>query len=516
MKLVTVAEMREAEAKAGVPVYQLMENAGLAVAQEVWLLLGEVVDRRVLVLVGPGNNGGDGLVAARHLHDWGGKVEVYLLAPRPPADPVYAQVVERGIPIYLASQDALESFKALEEALARADVVIDAILGTGRARPIGGEMAEVLKRLAQARKRPLAPRLIALDLPSGVDADTGAADPYTVAADVTVTLQWSKVGLHQLPASQLTGRLEVVDIGIPPDLGDAFLVELMDRRWARQLLPPRPPGAHKGTFGRAIVVAGSPRYIGAGRLAAMGALRVGAGLVTLACPQTVHPLVAAGISEPTFLPLPDYEGQLYGHSLQPLLEAIEEGCQALLVGPGIGRGGYVQGFLGELLSALRARNVPTVLDADALNVLATLRDWQDRLVPGLVLTPHPGEMSRLSGLSIPEIQANRLAIARTYAQRWQAVLILKGAHTIIAAPDGRALVSPFVNPGLASAGTGDVLAGAVAGLMAQGLPPFAAAGLGVYLHGLAGELVREEMGDAGIVSGDLLEALPRAIKSLKG
>ncbi len=516
MKLATVAEMREAEAKAGVPISQLMENAGLAVAQEVWLLLGEVADRRVLVLVGPGNNGGDGLVAARHLHDWGAQVQVYLVSPRQEEDPVLAQVVQRQVPIVRAQEDAQEGFRRLEEALVWAEVVIDAILGTGRARPIAGEMAQVLDRLAQARRRPLPSRLIAVDLPTGVDADTGAADPHTVAADVTVALQWSKVGLHQLPASQLAGRVEVVDIGIPAELGASLATELMDRSWARSILPPRPPGAHKGTFGRVLVVGGSQRYIGAPRLAAMGALRVGAGLVTLACGQSVYPVVAAGVSEPTFLPLPEHEGQLSGHSVLPLLAAVDEGAQVLLVGPGLGQGGYVQGFLGELLDALRSRPITLVLDADGLNNLASLRDWPQRLPRGAIITPHPGEMSRLCGLSVEEVQAHRVRVAREYACLWGVVLVLKGAHTVVASPDGRARISPFVNPGLASGGTGDVLAGAIAGLAAQGLSPFDAASLGVYLHGLAGELVREELGDAGMVAGDLLLALPRAIKSLRG
>jgi hydroxyethylthiazole kinase-like uncharacterized protein yjeF len=515
VKLVTVAEMREAEARSGVPIPQLMENAGLAVAQEVWLLLGEVMERRVLVLVGPGNNGGDGLVAARHLHDWGAKVHVYLLAPRREDDPVFAEVVKRQVPITLAQDDAQEGFSSLEEALSQTEVIIDAILGTGRARPIEGEWAEVLDRLAKARRRPLAPRLIAVDLPTGVDADTGAADPHAVAADVTVTFQWSKVGLHQLPGSQLAGRVEVVDIGIPASLEEGLSTELMDRRWAQSLLPQRPPGAHKGTFGRVLVVGGSPHYIGAPRLAAMGALRVGAGLVTIACGQSVQPLVAAGISEPTFLPLPEHDGQVSAHAVSPVLEAVGQGCQALVVGPGMGRGGYVQGFLGELLHTLRAHHLTLVLDADGLNNLASLQDWPKRLPENTILTPHPGEMSRLCGLPVEEVQADRVRVARHYACRWGAVVVLKGAHTVVAMPQGLVRISPFVNPGLASGGTGDVLAGAIGGLAAQGLNPWDAASLGVYLHGLAGELVREELGEAGVVASDLLLALPRAIKSLR-
>lgn len=517
MKLVTVGEMREAEARAGVPVSQLMENAGLAVAQEVWLLLGEVVDRRVLVLVGPGNNGGDGLVAARHLHDWGAHVVVYLVRPRAEDDPVYREVAQRGITVHRAWEDAAQGCPRLEEALQTADVVIDAILGTGRARPIEGEMAEVLGRLAAARSRTWGPRLIALDLPTGVDADTGAADPHAVAADVTVALQWSKVGLHQLPGSQLAGQVQTVDIGIPAEIESALSTELMDRRWARSALPPRPAGAHKGTFGRVYVVAGSPRFTGAARLAALGALRVGAGLVTLACARTVHPVVAAGLLEPTFLPLPDHEGQLSAEAVSPLLEALEGDSESLLVGPGLGKAAYVQAFLGSLLAALEGRQLRAlVLDADGLNNLALLKDWPQRLPPYAVLTPHPGEMSRLTGLSVGEVQGNRVAVAREHARQWGTCLVLKGAHTVVAAPDGRVRISPFVNPGLASGGTGDVLAGAIAGLAAQGLEPFEAASLGVYLHGLAAERARVELGDAGMLAGDLLPELPRAIKELRG
>ncbi len=519
MKLVTAELMRGLEQGAeaqGISVPMLMENAGLAVAQEVWVLLGQVAERAILVLVGPGNNGGDGLVAARHLHDWGAKVEVYLLRPRDAEkDEVYRQVLERGIPLHTAADDS--GFAALEEALSRAEVVVDALLGTGRMRPIESHLAEVMRRLAVARQKPLPPQVVAVDLPTGVDGDSGAADPLCVASDVTVALGHSKVGLHTLPGSRYAGRVEVVDIGIPRALSGGLPYELMTDAWARALLPARPPEANKGSFGKALVVAGSTNYVGAACLACQAAGRVGAGLVTLACPRTVYPIMAAKLVETTFITLPDQEGFLTAEATSPVLQALGQGYNALLVGPGLGQGGYVRAFVRQLLSALPAEGLRAVIvDADGLNALASSNDWWQGLRVPVIVTPHPGEMSRLSELPIADIQADRLGTAVRQAARWGATVILKGAHTVVAAPDGRARISPFANPALASAGTGDVLAGTVAGLVAQGLDPFAAAALAVYLHGRAGEKVRRELGEAGLLASDLLPNLPLVIKEVSG
>jgi NAD(P)H-hydrate epimerase len=481
------------------------------------LLLGTVADRAVLVLVGPGNNGGDGLVAARHLHDWGAKVEAYLLKPRDPEkDDVYRQVVERGVPLRTAGDDA--GFAALEESLSRAEVVVDALLGTGSGkRAIEGDLAEMLRRLAAARQKPLPPQVLAVDLPTGVDADSGAADPLCVAADVTVALGHSKVGLHTLPAARYTGRVEVVDIGIPAALSRDLPLELMTDAWARALLPERPPSANKGTFGKVLVVAGSINYVGAASLACSAAGRVGAGLVTLACPQTIYPIMAAKLVEPTFLPLRDQEGSLTAEATHPVLQALSQGYNTLLVGPGLGQSAYVRAFMRQLLPALSAKGLlAVVIDADGLNALAGADAWWEGLSVPIIVTPHPGEMSRLTELPVADIQADRLGIALRQAAHWGATVILKGAHTVVAAADGRARISPFANPALASGGTGDVLAGAVAGLVAQGLEPFDAAALGVYLHGRAAEKVRRELGDAGLLAGDLLPNLPLMIKEIGG
>jgi len=513
MKLATVAAMQRAERECGVPVEQLMENAGLAVAQEAWLMLGELADRKITVLAGPGNNGGDGLVAARHLKDWGADVTVVLLKPRGEHDANLRALVEREVPIIVLEDDVAK----LDEALSGAELIIDSLLGTGHARPIEGPLAGVLDKLREARSRRLPPRLLAVDLPTGLDADTGAVDPHTVAADQTVTLGWSKVGLHTLPGSQCAGRVEVVDIGIGPEHGASIQTELLTAAWARSALPQRPPGAHKGTFGSALIVAGSPQYVGAGALSCAGALRVGPGIVTLACARSIYPMLASKLTETTFEPLDDKDGLLSAEEAYAVRRALERGYEALLVGPGLGQGGYVVAFVRALLPTLTADDVrAVVLDADGLNNIAKVDRWWEMLDVPAVITPHPGELSRLAGVDTAEIQRDRLAAARNCASHWGLTVVLKGANTIVAAPDGRARLSPFANPGLASGGTGDVLAGAIVGLVAQGVEPFEAASLGVYLHGFAGELVRRELGEAGMLAGDVAAALPRAIKELQG
>jgi NAD(P)H-hydrate epimerase len=362
---------------------------------------------------------------------------------------------------------------------------------------------------------------VAVDVPTGLNSDTGAVDPLTVAADHTVTLGFSKVGLHTYPGARYAGRVQVVDIGIPPALTADLPYELMTASGVRALLPARPPDANKGTFGRVLVVAGSENYVGAAHLAAAGAYRVGAGLVTLACPRSLHPVIASGLTEATYLPLPEEEGGLARRAADLVLRAVE-GYEVLLVGCGLGQRGATQSFVRALLFSLVGEPSPArpaggpavVVDADGLNALARTPGWWQELKAPAIVTPHPGEMSRLSGRPIPEIQADRLGCAVNCAREWGKTVVLKGAHTVVAAPDGRASLSPFANPALASGGTGDVLAGALAGFLAQGLSPFEAAICGVYVHAAAGEDSRRELGDAGPIAGDLLPLLPCAIKAL--
>ncbi|MCS7207170.1 MAG: NAD(P)H-hydrate dehydratase [Dehalococcoidia bacterium] len=503
---------RQAEAL-GITRDTLMENAGLRVAEKVWTMLGKRPGAEVLALIGPGNNGGDGLVAARHLASWGAKVTAYLILPRSPEDAKLTAARQRGVEVVEAPSD--EELRTLRTLLARADLVLDAILGIGRRRPFEGLFAEVLDVTVCAQRERPEVRLVALDLPSGLDADTGAVDTHTPYADLTLTLGFPKVGLFRFPGAERVGRLEVVDIGIPEHLAEDIALDLLDARWARHTLPPRPLSAHKGTFGRVLAVVGSPRYIGAAYLACMGAARVGAGYVTLAAPTSIHPILAAKLTEVTHLPLPEAASGVFSPEAVRELRRSASQFEVLLIGCGLGQTPAAEALLRHLLLSETPLHIPMLLDADALNILARQERWWEKLRAPAVLTPHPGEMARLLDSTVEEVEQDRLGTAREASQRWGVTVVLKGPFTVIASPEGNVRLSPFANPALATAGTGDVLAGAIAGLMAQGLHPFDAASLGVFLHGLAGEVARQEIGDAGTIAGDLLPLLPRVIKGLK-
>ncbi|MBI2303247.1 MAG: NAD(P)H-hydrate dehydratase [Chloroflexi bacterium] len=517
MKVVTVDQMRsleEAAAPLGLTVSVFMENAGRAVAERVRDFLGGVVGRRVVVLVGPGNNGGDGLVAARYLHRWGAQAMVYFCTPRRPEDVNYQRVREAGIPVVDGWEDV--HLKRLDEALRGCDLILDALLGTGHLRPLEGLMKEALTRVAQGRQggHPAPGGVAALDLPSGLDADTGAVDPACLPADITITLAYPKRGLLTLPGSQYLGKLVVADIGIPPHLAADIPLEMLTAQGVAKRTPHRPPHAHKGTFGRLLVVAASPHYIGAAYLAGAAATRVGTGLVTLAVARSLQPILAAKLTEVIYLPLTETEeGIIHPQNAAVIQESLPR-YDAAVIGCGLGQHPSTVELVTRLLMEAPL-TTPLVLDADALNILAQTPQWWRRFSGRAILTPHPGEMSRLSGLPVAQIEGDRLATAQEMAARWGQVVVLKGPHTVVAQPDGNAVLSQVVNPGLASGGTGDVLAGAIGGLLAQGLEPFDAAAAGVYLHGAAGDMVREKLGDTGMVASDLLPRLPLVIKGLR-
>lgn len=556
MKLVTTDEMRSLEQTAngaGLDYGMMMERAGHATA----LAVKERVGARLahcLVLVGPGNNGGDGLVAAYYLHTWGYKVAIYIWKrTQQEDDPNLKRVQSFGVPIYRSDQDV--EFRRLETLVRESDVIIDALLGTGVTGALRGDLRDMLTAIHRHIKAiPLQPEsatplrwlghfdtpkpksrrpiIVALDVPSGLNCDTGEIDALALAADLTVTIAYPKRGLFLYPGAGYVGELVVADIGTSPEFADAIPVDLATPESVAQMLPARPSDAHKGTFGKVLIVAGSTNYTGAPCLAAEAAYRSGAGLVTLAIAQAIYPVVASKLTEATFLVLPDDMGVLVSAAWRVLSEQVEN-YEALLVGPGLGRenvtGEFVLTLLGEekrvgksigfhALSAQPARHLklpPLVLDADALNLLAAHSGWWEYLPAGTILTPHPGEMARLLGCDIQTIKADRIGTALNAAQKWNCNVVLKGAYTVVAAPDGRASVIPFANPALATAGTGDVLAGTIAGLIAQGLPNYEAAVCGAYLHGLAGELGRKQLGQAGMLAGDLLRLLPLAIEQLR-
>lgn len=514
MKIVTSAQMRQAEeqcGRSGLSMDMLMENAGRAVAEAIERILGNT-GRNILVLVGPGNNGGDGLVAARCLRTSGWSVTLYLLAERSVADRNLALAREAAVPIMLAVEDA--SLVHFEECLASADAVLDAVFGTGKVRPLNGAPLETLKRVAQAKSVRPGLQVIALDLPSGLDADTGAVDPACLQADYTITLGLPKSGLFNLPGAGMAGRLEVADIGMPNECAPGVHRELASVDLVRSILPKRPLIANKGMFGKVMVVAGSPSFVGAAYLACSGAMRAGAGLVTLAIAGSLHPILASKLTEATHLPLPELSPGTNAPAGAALVRRALDGYDVMLVGCGLGHGRAETLFVKSLLLGPVGLSARIVVDADALNILSGTRDWWRRLPGDAILTPHPGEMARLTGLDLEKIQSDRLGVTEEAARNWGKTVVLKGAYTVIAAPDGRVNVSPFANPGLASAGTGDVLAGVIAGLVAQGMPLFEAATCGVYLHGKAGEMVRDMLGDAGMMASDVLPFVPRAIKAI--
>lgn len=510
MRLVTSAQMRAIEQRAidaGTSVEALMDAAGLAVAQEAWLSLGVVAGRRVVVLCGPGNNGGDGLVAARYLAEWDADVVVYLLAERDGSDAKVAALRELGVPMFVAAQD--EAYRALDDALGNAEMILDALLGTGRSRPVEGALAEILRRIADVRASARPPRIVAVDLPTGVDADSGAADPLAVRADLTVTFGLAKIGLFTPPGAEYAGRVEVVDIGLPAASDAEAPIELLDVRWVRERLPERAAAGNKGTFGRVLVVAGSDGYVGAARLAATACYRAGAGFVTVACTPRLQAMIAPSLAEATYLLRDGGDGDA-----KAILDALK-GYDVLLIGPGLGQSDATRATVLDVLRGVPDGVRACVLDADALNTLARTDAWSDGVQAACVLTPHPGEMARLRATDVASVQGDRLRTALDAAAEWKHVVVLKGAHTVIASPDGRAALSPHANPLLASAGTGDVLAGVIAGFAAQGMAAFEAAAAGAYVHGMAGEELRAELGDRGLLASDLLGMVPRVVRIIR-
>lgn len=562
MNVLTVAQMRQAEAAAdaaGHTYARMMERAGRAVASEIMRRMS-VQGRRILVLVGPGNNGGDGLTAARFLKEAGAEVACYLLKPREETDPVFQAAKAAGCFIAQAADD--RTWRVLRLWVRSAAVIIDALLGTGTTRPLEGDLLRMLQIVraevsdrrpwpasffapgsplipdAWPPRTPPEPWLVAVDGPTGMNYDTGELDPHAFHADLTVTFAHPKVGHFRFPAAHAVGELVVADIGIEAKWVPEGAFEVMDAATARAWCPPRPSDAHKNTFGKVAVVAGSTPYPGAPWLAAQAAARVGAGWVTLAIPRAIYPVLAAKTTEITYILLPDELGVLIPDAVEVLARAVE-GYAAMVLGPGLTQEkeaiAFVHGMFG-LERAIRRGRIgfhieeeettkpaapsfawpPLIVDADGLNALAQAKDWAARLPGPAILTPHLGEMARLTGLEKAAIEQDRLGIARQFAQAWGHVVVLKGAFTVVAAPDGRALVMPFANPAMATAGTGDVLAGAIAGLRAQGMAPFEAAALGAYLHGLAGERARQEIGAAGVTAGDLVPRLPSTLRALSG
>ena len=521
VKVVTVAQMQALEAAseaAGVSTDTLMENAGLACARKIRERMGGAAGRRVLVLVGPGNNGADGLVLARHLARWGADVRCYIVRGRPAFDPKMTDALACGVAVIDSSDD--DGLSNLDGLLRRSDAVIDAVLGAGRYRPLDGQVGDVASLVNRIRAhRPDLP-VVAVDLPTGVNPDTGDADPQTILADETLALCHPKYGIASFPGAGYAGRITVLGIGLPHEVSasaDSNLpTEWITPESACSLLPARPLTSHKGTFGHLLIVAGSRNFVGAAALAARGAHRAGAGLVTLASPESVYRIVASRLTETIHLPLPeDADGRIDLSAAAAIGERIGS-YSAMAVGCGLGWSSGATDLIDRLLlDGENPPSLPMVIDADGLNNLSVCPNWADRLRAPAALTPHPGEMATLTGQPTAQVQSDRIGIASQSAADWRQTVLLKGAHSVVASPEGGRCVLPFANPALAAGGTGDVLTGLIGGLLAQGLTPYDAARLGGFLHGTAAEQVRIERGNAGVVASDLLDRIPAIMAGLR-
>lgn len=515
--VVSAAEMRAAEVEAatrGLASPALMQLAGRGAARII-IEQQDALRHRYLVLVGPGNNGGDALVVAGLLSRAGTPVRIATFhratgdeaakpdPPVPGADP--------SIPIPRFELSGDPTGERLRQELLWCDVVIDGILGTGRSRPLGPDLQAALHALRESANRP---RVIALDLPTGVDTDTGAADEATPVADLTLTFGYVKRGLLVYPARAHCGQIRVVDIGLPDPPAIAVAAWMPDHRDVAQWIPRRQPTVQKYSAGAVLALAGSPRYVGAPVLACSAALRAGAGYVTLATTEDALPWIASHLVETTFAALPSHGDAGPGPDALARLQEVAGRYHALLVGPGLGRAERVSRLVLDVLGGSLTGPRAAVVDADALFALSNTPDWPARIKLPIVLTPHTGELGRLINMDSRQIEADRFAVSARCAREWGQVLVLKGGPTIVAAPDGAIAVNPTGNALLATAGTGDVLSGVIAALLAGGATPWDAARAGVYLHGLAADLAVEQYGDRGMVAGDLIALLPDAIQSV--
>ncbi len=539
MRLVTAQEMGAMDQKAskeyGIPSVVLMENAGLRVVDLVSALLDNLVRRTIIVVAGKGNNGGDGFVVARHLLNRGAEVQVFLAAEpeKIKGDAlinlnIWRKMGQKVLPL-LKSNDT----NLFRLSLMKAELVVDALYGTGFTGTLRDQLVSVIEAINASGKP-----VVAIDIPSGLEADTGKANGPCIIANHTVTFALPKLGLVLPTATKYVGELHVADISIPAAVtagttedkrkiassskkGNSTAAEseitsgfryLITDRLVREWWPRRTGNEHKGNFGRVLVIAGSRGMSGAAVMTAQAAARSGAGLVTLGVPAGIHDIAETKLTEVMTFPLPQNErGALSSAALDEIMDRAGN-SDVLALGPGLGTGDETAELVKEILLKLK---IPCVLDADGLNVLAGKTEIFKAVQPELVLTPHPGEISRLTGRSTDQIQNDRLGIAAAKAAQWGVVVVLKGAGTVVASPDNTLFINNTGNPGMAAGGSGDVLTGIISGFMAQGMPALHAAAAGVYLHGHAGDAAARDKGMAGLLAGDLLEQLPAVLKIME-
>lgn len=528
MKLVTSDQMREIDKitieREKIPGLDLMEKAGLGSALSGKKLLDEKVKgKKVVIFCGKGNNGGDGFVMGRYLSKWGAKVEFYLLGKKEEvkgdALTNLKKVVSLRLPIKQVSKD-----KELP-AEQKADLVVDAIFGTGFKGKVTG-LEEKAVRLINSSKT----KILSIDTPSGLDVDTGSVEGECVRANITPTMGLPKVGQFFFPGKSYCGKVQVVDIGVPQKVIVELKINLnlITEKAVRDILPKRPGDAHKGTCGKVFLIAGSTGMTGAAALASLSCLKAGAGMAILGIPYSLNDIMEVKVTEVMTKPLPDVrkKGALALRGLGEIMQALKwADCVAL--GPGLGQHFETVELVRRLVSRIE---LPVVIDADGLNAIAKDSTILDQTKAPLILTPHIGELSRLISVPIEEIAKDRIKYASESAKKFNCVVVLKGAPTIIGEPEGQIYVNPTGNAGMATAGSGDVLTGVIVGLLAQIMMTkksesgsvgqdikktmLESALAGVYIHGLCGDLARNEKGEMGMIAGDMMEKLPEALKNL--
>ena len=515
MKIVTAKEMQDIDRIAiddyGIPGIVLMENAAKGVVASLFKKFPDIKDKKIGIFAGKGNNGGDGLAVARLLTDKGIATKVYLLSKkdmlRGDAKTNLEKAEEIGIKILeITSLDKLE---AIKDNIRKKDIFIDAMFGTGLTSGVKGYYTDIINFINSLKKI-----VLSIDIPSGLSSDTGEIIGEYIRADMTVALCLPKIGEILYPAAEYVGELNVVDIGIPELIinNRDIKINLIEEKDAAGILPKRKPDTHKGTYGHLAVIAGSRGKGGAAALSSISALRAGTGLVTLALPKCLTVSFEAGIPEVMTLPLPDTkEGTIDKSALNTLINFLE-GKSAVLIGPGITTNPSTSSLIKNLVKKI---SCPMLIDADGLNIIADkIELLKDKPFP-VIVTPHPGEMARMLNTTSKEIQTNRIEASRKLSAEYGIYVILKGARTIVATPEGEVYINPTGNPGMATAGTGDVLSGIIVGFMAQGLSARDSSILGVYLHGLAGDIAAEKLSQTALIASDLIKTFPEAIKKVE-
>lgn len=506
MLLVTPKEMQALDQVAVedffIPSLILMENAGRVATELILENFQRELGAGVVVLVGPGSNGGDGLVVARYLFQRGVKTAVFAFCRGFKGDADINHKIVKSLGISFVECLDNEGLNALHQALKASGLVVDAMFGTGLNRPLAGVFAEAIG-LVNANGAPV----VSMDIPSGLSGDTGRPLGVAIKADMTITMGFPKLGQVIYPGIDYVGRLEVIDIGIPAAAAQKVTIGsvLIDKGYVSQTLRPRPADAHKGTSGHVLVIAGSRGKSGAAHLSARGALRAGAGLVTVACPVGVQSVIAQGLREVMTEGLCEDCNGLVSVGALERLESLFARKKAAVIGPGLGLGDGVRQLMCEVI---KIAPLPMVVDADALTAVGADHKILRDAMGARIITPHPGEGARLLDSSAAEVQSDRILAARTLSERCGAIVVLKGARTLIAAPDGRLAVNPTGNPGMAAGGMGDILSGVIGGLLAQGYSPWDAALLGVFLHGQAADRIAEKKGPFGYLASEAADELP--------